>query len=78
MLVHVQIFVLNIGRLTLEDKMIKMHVEKKYWEKHFEIKERYLEWSQCDRQKISKCLWKLPKNDFTRKKKDFDTFTKIA
>ena len=29
-------------------------------------------------EKIAKCLQKLPKNDFTRKMKDFDTFTKIA
>ena len=33
---------------------------------------------QCDRKKIPKCLKKLPKNDFTRKMIDFDTFTKIA
>ena len=32
---------------------------------------------QCD-QKIAKGLLKLPKNDFTRKIKDFDTFSKIA
>ena len=29
-------------------------------------------------EKIAKCLSKLPKNDFTRNMKDFDTFTKIA
>ena len=34
--------------------------------------------NQCDQKKIAKCLLKLPKNDFTRKIKDFDTFTKIA
>ena len=28
--------------------------------------------------KIAKCLQKVPKNDFTRKRIDFDTFTKIA
>ena len=33
---------------------------------------------QCDQKKIAKCLLKLPKNDFTRKIKDFGTFTKIA
>ena len=33
---------------------------------------------QCDQTKIAKCLWKLPKNDFTRNMIDFDTFTKIA
>ena len=33
---------------------------------------------QCDQKKIAKCLSKLPKNDFTRKMKGFDTFTKIA
>ena len=33
---------------------------------------------QCDQKKIAKCLKKLPKNDFTRKMKDFDNFTKIA
>ena len=33
---------------------------------------------QCDQIKIAKCLKKLPKNDFTRNIKDFDTFTKIA
>ena len=27
---------------------------------------------------VTKCLLKLAKNDFTRKMKDFDTFTKIA
>ena len=33
---------------------------------------------KCDHNKIAKCLEKLPKNDFTRKIIDFDTFTKIA
>ena len=33
---------------------------------------------QCDQQNIAQCLSKLPKNDFTRKMNDFDTFTKIA
>ena len=33
---------------------------------------------QCDQIKIAKCLYKLPKNEFTRKINDFDTFTKIA
>ena len=33
---------------------------------------------QCDQKKIAKCLEKLPESDFTRKMKDFDTFTKIA
>ena len=33
---------------------------------------------KCDQKKIAKSLQKLPKNDFTRKMKDFDTFTKIA
>ena len=33
---------------------------------------------QCDQKKIAKCLKKLPKNDFTRKMIDFNTFTKIA
>ena len=33
---------------------------------------------QCDQIKMAKCLSKLPKNDFTRKIKDFDTYTKIA
>ena len=28
--------------------------------------------------KNAKCLYKLPKNDFTRKIKDFNTFTEIA
>ena len=32
---------------------------------------------QCDQKKIAKFLLKLPKNDFTRKMIDFDTFTKI-
>ena len=31
---------------------------------------------QCDQIKIAKCLYKLPKNDFTRKMNDFATFTK--
>ena len=31
-----------------------------------------------DQKKIAKCLTKLPKNDFTWKITDFDTFTKIA
>ena len=35
-------------------------------------------WRQCDQKKIARCLLKLPKNDFTRKVIDFDTFTKIA
>ena len=34
--------------------------------------------SQCDQKKITKCLKKLPKLDFTRKMKYFETFTKIA
>ena len=33
---------------------------------------------QCEQIKIVKCLYKLPKNGFTRKMNDFDTFTKIA
>ena len=33
---------------------------------------------QCDQIKIAKFLYKLSKNDFTRKRIDFDTFTKIA
>ena len=28
-------------------------------------------------EKIAKCLYKFPKNDFTRKRIDFDTFTKL-
>ena len=34
-------------------------------------------WDQCDQKKIAKCLLKLPKNDFTRKIIDFNTFTKL-
>ena len=33
--------------------------------------------NQCDQKKIAKSLQKLPKNDFTRKIKDFDTFKKL-
>ena len=33
---------------------------------------------QCDQIKNAKRLKKLPKNDFTRKMNDFDTFAKIA
>ena len=33
---------------------------------------------QCDQKNITKCLLKLPENDFTRKMIDFDTITKIA
>ena len=33
---------------------------------------------QCDQKKIAKFLLKLPKNGFTRKMNDFDTFPKIA
>ena len=33
---------------------------------------------QCDQKKSPNVYKKLPKNDFTRKMKDFDTFTKIA
>ena len=33
---------------------------------------------QCDQKKFAKCLQKWPKNGFTRKMLDFDTFTKIA
>ena len=33
---------------------------------------------QCDQKKIAKCLYKLPKNDFIRKSKNIDTFTKIT
>ena len=35
-------------------------------------------WEQCDQIKIAKYLLKLPKNDFTTKVIDFNTFTKIA
>ena len=42
------------------------------------IAENNFGYSQCDQKKIAKCLQKLPKNDFTRKFKDFDIFTKIA
>ena len=45
--------------------------------------DRYLigheSYMQCDqKKKVAKSLSKLPKNDFTRKNKDFDTYTKIA
>ena len=33
---------------------------------------------QCDQKKSHKSPYKLPKNDYTIKIKDFDTFTKIA
>ena len=33
---------------------------------------------QCDQKKISNCVQNLPKNDFTRKMIDFDTFTKLV
>ena len=33
---------------------------------------------QCVQKKIAKFLFKLPKNDFTRKMIDFDTPTKFA
>ena len=33
-------------------------------------------WWQCDQLKVAKCLSKLPKNDFTRKMKDFNTLQK--
>ena len=33
--------------------------------------------NQCDQYKVARCLLKLPHNDFTRKIKDFDTFTKM-
>ena len=33
---------------------------------------------QCDQSKVTKHLLKLPKKGFTRKMKDFDTFSKIA
>ena len=45
---------------------------------HQKITETGLGGVQCDQKKIAKCLQKLPKNDFTRKMIDFDTFTKIA
>ena len=49
---------------------------------YFQSRDSYtaeiLSCSQCDQKKIAKCLQKLPKNDFTRKMIDFDTFTKIA
>ena len=32
---------------------------------------------QCDQKKVANYLLKLPKNDFTRKLKFFDTFTKL-
>ena len=34
--------------------------------------------TQCDQKKIAKYISKVPKNDFTRKIKDFDIFTKFA
>ena len=33
--------------------------------------------NQYDQKNIAKCLQKLPKNDFTRKMIDFDTFKKL-
>ena len=33
--------------------------------------------NQCNQKKITKCLLKLSKNDFTRKMIGFDTFTKV-
>ena len=32
--------------------------------------------TQCDQKNVAKCLKKWSKNDFARKIKDFDTFTK--
>ena len=37
-----------------------------------------IEGDQCDQKKLPNVYKKLPKNDFIRKIKDFDTFTKIA
>ena len=37
----------------------------------------YLPRQQCDQKKIAKCLLNLLENDFTRKMKDSDTFSKI-
>ena len=34
--------------------------------------------NQFDQETVAKCLSKLPKNDITRKIKDFYTYTKIA
>ena len=49
---------------------------KKWLFRHY-----YLQWSHTQAvwpEKIAKCLYKLPKNDFTWKMIEFDTFTKIA
>ena len=32
---------------------------------------------QCDQKKIAQCLYKLPKNNFTRKMTDFTTLPKL-
>ena len=45
---------------------------------HFGIGIGSLTSEQCDQKKIAQCLLKLPKNDFTRKIIDLDTYTKIA
>ena len=49
-----------------------------FTQRTFTIEGDYNCGGQCDQIKIAKCLKKLPKNGFTRKMNDFDTFTKIA
>ena len=45
---------------------------------HKKLTWRNLGSKEYDQLKVTKCLWNLPKNDFERKIKDFDTFTEIA
>ena len=44
---------------------------------HLPLKKSFMAADQCDQKKIAKFLQNLPKNNFTRKMIDFDTFTKI-
>ena len=59
-------------------KEFKSPIEKMYVLKIFALSYLVLCSYQCDQKKIAKCLQKLPRNYFTRKIIDFDTFTKVA
>ena len=77
----VAIKTIRAEQLLLTERQLRVFPQSTYRTLHHSIKQMSNSWKgvqQCDQKIIAKCLQKLPKNDFTRKIIDFDTFTKIA
>ena len=63
----------------LQNEELNEKIEGKTERARNKLRKRECCWRrlQCDQKKIAKFLLNLPKNDFTRKMRDFDTFTKF-